>query len=410
MAGENTIITAELQKKVYGAEYEKLSFDLGHLTRDFGFMAGKPLGDEFIFPVPLTEEHGRTYNGSAGGAATLNAPIPAVLKQAKVKGFEFFMRAALTHRLLHDSAARGEASFEAATMMILRNLQASAEFTVEHQMLYGQKGLGKVETAAAGVITIAADTWTPALWDGMENAKLEAWTTQAASATQHNADLTITAVDIENRQITVAGTSAAVAPNDWLYFKDARTDTAHKEFLGATSIASNTGSLFDIDAAAYSRWKGNSKTNCGTAVMAMYLSGLAKLAGRKMNPKQSAKLYVAPKQWERLNSDLAGARRYDGSYKRKGDNGFDSLTFYGVTGPTDFIPHPLLRDGDALAYGANNGFRVGSKELGWAKAPDGGVWRHVENTETYEARISYIMAPCLYRPRQALYFTGITTA
>jgi hypothetical protein len=74
----------------------------------------------------------------------------------------------------------------------------------------------------------------------MTGAILEAFTGVGASVSQHNGDLTISAVNVANKTVTVTGTSSAVVQNDVLYFKGARTTTAYNECVGLYRILSTT--------------------------------------------------------------------------------------------------------------------------------------------------------------------------
>ncbi|MGL1297136.1 hypothetical protein ACSTKD_00170, partial [Vibrio parahaemolyticus] len=71
-------------------------------------------------------------------------------------------------------------------------------------MGYGRQGLGKVTANSSGVLTISPDTWCSAMWLTLIGAPLEAWTA-VSSGSQHNGTLTVTAVSVTNKTVTVSG-------------------------------------------------------------------------------------------------------------------------------------------------------------------------------------------------------------
>lgn len=412
MAPDNTNTTAELTKIVYKDGLQEIPFDSGIVGDDFPLTADAKLGQKLQFDVVLGLEHGITYNGTAGNVVTLGDPIVATIKKAEVEAYETIMRTRIGDRLMDDAVKAGPQAFDSATRVVLMNLQESAEMRKEHSLLYGQLGLGQVELAVGGgVFQISAATWSAALWESLEGAVLEAFDAQTASANQHNADLTITAVNLETRQITVSGTSAAVVANDWLYFKGARTTTGFNEMAGIIKLMSTTtGLLQGIDVGLYSRFRPNVTASFGAITFLKVLNNVRKLVARRIR-KGTWKMLQPSHAYEKLNSDLMAARRFDGSWKRaKGEAGNETVEFYGQTGTTAFQVHPLIRDGDMAMYGQSNGFRTGSRELSFDSTPNdkSDIWTRRQDQNAYEARCRWVQAPAILRPAHVLYITGVT--
>ncbi len=416
----NTNTTAELTKQRYGENLEKLPFELTIGAEAFPFRTADKLGTEFVFPVTLTMEHGRTFNGSAGAKVTLNDAISATIKQAKVPAYETILRSQVVYRLMKDAAAAGPAAFEAATRVIIENLQESAEFTREHGIWYGQLGLGVISgtptnntTSLDVVISLA--TWSAATWEAMEGAPLEAFTTTAATATQHDTDLFVSAVNLDTRTITLTATSNAftnVADGDVLFFKGAKTTTGFNEMMGVAKLMTTTsGAVNNINPATYSRWKPNLITAMGTPTFSQYLAGISKLTARRIR-RTKVSVWFPPKAFEKVASDLMSFRRFDQSYsKAKTEQGTESLEFFGQTGMTDLVPNAIVRDGDSFAATDNNGYRVGSTDLTFDLGPSGtksDIWFHLPDTNVMETRCLYIQQPFFFRPSHTISFAGLT--
>jgi len=423
MATENTNTTGELTKIVYKDGLQEIPFDAGVVGDDFPMTADAKLGQKLQFDVVLSLEHGITYNGTAGSVVTLGDPVVANIKKAEVEAYETIMRTRISDRLMDDAVKAGPQAFDSATRVVLMNLQESAELRKEHSLLYGQLGLCQVssvtENTTSLTITVTAATWCAALFESLEGAVFEAFDAQTATANQHNGDLTMAtdgsnlAVDLDGKTITVTGTHNAVAPNDWLYFKGARTTTAFNEMAGIMKLSTTTtGTLQGLSVSTYSRFRPNVASSFGVVTFLKTLNAVRKLVARRIR-KGTWKMLQPSHAYEKLNSDLMAARRFDGSWKRaKGEAGNETVEFYGQTGTTAFTVHPLLRDGDMEMYGQANGFRTGSRELSFDSNPNdkNDIWTRRQDQNAYEARVRWVMSPALLRPAHVLACTGVTEA
>lgn len=417
MASVATSTQTQLGKRVYGDDYEKLPFTDTLITARAPFSDKHRIGETFRWLMELAMEHGMTYNTTGSSEATLAAAIVGVNQQAEVNAYETIMRTQIITRAYEEAAKKGEQAFENATRQRLTALQTGHEFRREHSYLYGQEGLFKVSSNSSGTLTITDDTWCPTLAIRLINAILEAFDAQAATANQHDTDLTVSAVDLDAKTITVTGTSSSVVANDWLYFKGARTTTAHKEQMGLHKLMTTTsGTVQNIALATYPWAKPNVSSSMGRPTMLLILKAMRKLVGRstiadKKSNKESMTLFCPSPSYEILNSDLMSSRRFDGSYNRsKGTSGVESIEYYGQTGVTELMVHPLLRDSDALAIGPNNLFRVGITDLKFDTGPeaDSDLWTQVNGKNTYEARTLDISQIALFAPGRTVAMTGLT--
>ena len=410
MAEVNTSSTLALTKKVYGENLETLKFEVGIGTELFPFKERARVGESYNFRVPLQMEHGFTYNGTGGAEKTLNAAIAGQAKQATVLAYETIGKARITTRNMHEAAAAGSTAFKEATEDLLMNLMASAEYREEHAIWYGQLALCKVSANNSGVLTITDDTWSAALVDGLEGAVLEAFDGLGASANQDNGDLTVTAVDLAAKTITVSGTSTNVDGSSYLFFKGARTTTAHNDMLGVMGLLTTvTGDVHGISTTTYSRWRPNVKSSFGAVEFSKFLTALSTITGRRVRKKVTNMVIPVP-AFDRIASELQSSRRYDNA-KKTAVAGFEAIEFFSSLGLTRIIPHGMLRDGHAAIFSENNGFRTGAKELGWETGPSGDkadIWIPVVDKNVYEARVSHIQSPAFLRPFETIGITGIT--
>lgn len=411
MAGENTISTTEgLTKEVYGNKLNEIVPTSSVVYDIVSFDEGDKLGDSYHQPLVLTNEHGATYNGSGGGVATLNDPINATIKDASATGYEMILRSRMSYALASRAASAGKAAFAKAWGVILKNLRLASMKRLELTLLRGQKGLGVVEGNNSGVLTITSASWSPTTWAGMEGAVLEAFTTSDATATQHNGDLTISAIDFTNRTVTVTGTSTAVVATDVLFFKGAKTTTSWNEAAGLVKIAQNTGTLFGVAGATYAMWTGNTSSSFGTPTMGRFLNA-STLAVEKGGLDEKAILLVPPKAWEVLNSDLAGARQFDGSYsKEKASNGTQRICYYGQAGEIEVRAHPFLQRGEACMFPESAYKRVGSADVGMGVPGTDGrdVFFHLQDKNAVEARTFSDQALFAEKLATSVYISGVT--
>lgn len=411
MAGENTVSTLDgLYREVYAESLSEVC-PTSSVILDIIPFDSDLLGDSYHQGIVLTFEHGATYNGSGGGVVTLASPIQATLKDASTSGFEQIMRSQLTYAAASRAANGGKAAFKRAWGQVLLNLRKAAMKRQELTMLYGQQGLGIVSAIAAGVITITDPSWSPTTFAGMEGAILEAWTATTATATQHNGDLTISAISFANKTVTVTGTSTAVAANDILYFKGARTSTAFNEAVGLMKIAANTGTLFGVAGADYSLFQGNTASSFGTPTMGKHLNAITGAVEKGLDEKVF--LGIPPKHWEVLNSDLSAQRKYDGSYsKERAENGVQAIRYYGQMGEIEVRSMPFLRYGDFVVFPKSPLKRVGSADVGMGVPGTDGrdVFFHSPTTNAVEARSFSDQALFCEKPSDLIYGTGVTYA
>lgn len=328
----------------------------------YEFEKGEAIGEAYVVAVTLSKEGGFVYAPSTGSNAVPASPTPvaASIQHAKIQSYAIYLASQLAYAAAARAASQGKAAFKSAYAAVLQNMKFSHMYRLECSLLYGQSGIGIVDANNGGVLTLTEASFAPGIWGaGLKGNIVEAFTTTDAVATQHNGDLTISAVNITDREITVTGTSAAVVQNDVLYFKSARTTTGWNECVGLYKILVNEGTLFDISAATYDAWKSQYLDVNGQVSLTSIMRLAAKCQSYGL---EYAALFIAPERFADLASDEAALRRYNDPGK-KGERGPKSLTFSMGGVDIEVISHPLMKLGHAFMLPDDEVHRIGSTDV-----------------------------------------------
>lgn len=417
MAGENTVTTMNgLFKTVYADKINDLIPDYAVLQKRIDFVsAEKETGSYYAQPVVLAHEAGFTYNGTTGSVVALNAALNGTMKEAQVYGSELVLRSQLAYTALSRAATAGARSFKRASSFKVEDMNNAARKRLEIAMLYGQNSVGIVSSTSdtgtgTATITLTDATWAGGIWAGSEGAKIRA--SSSLSAALRGADMAITAVNSDTKTLTVTcndTVSTDVQAGDYLFFAGSNAGSGtYNEMAGLAKIISNTGSLFGIDAATYSLWKGTTISSVGQISFAKLQDAVGRAANKGLMEK--VLVLVSPKAWSVLNADQAALRMFDSSYSgKKSENGAQALTFHGLTGPMEIVAHPLVKDGDAFVLPEDSLMRVGSTDLSFGiPGFDEQFFRLVDGYNAVELQCYCDQAIFIERPAHAVMLTGIT--
>lgn len=360
MAAQNTASTISAWlKEIYADELHTLVPDGVRLVKMIKFESGeKELGDKYIQPVALTHEFGFS---TGTGAFTLNAAVAAVYAEAQVEGKNLLLRTQVSYDAM-AKASTSKKAFMKWSEQILGNMTSSFTKRLEILHFYGGASIGRVEgTPATNVITIETATFAPGIWAGSEGMPINAYDATSGGTRQdtHSAGyMTVQSTDLVNRTVTVDD-DAGVADNDYLYFYG----FYGAELNGIDTITTNTGTLYNISASTYALWKGNSYS-AGNAKLTFKKIQHAVALGVAKGLDEKVTTFVNPKTYADLNTDLAASRKLDSSYnKRKGDNGFESICFWGVNGEIEIVPSIYVKEGEAFCVPLKRMKRIGSTDV-----------------------------------------------
>ena len=402
MAQYNTETTLNaFYKEVYADKIQNLIPENIKLLKMIPFQETDSLGDKYIQPVMLAHEHGFSVGT---GAFSLNNHIASVNSEAQVDGYQMLLRTAIGYDAA-DRMGSSKKSFVKWGDQLFMNMLNSMSKRLEILQLYGRTSLGQVSANSSGTLTITTASWAPGIWAGMVGAELEAYDA-LSSGSQHNGTLTVSAVDLGARTVTVTGTSSSVVANDYLFFKG----FYGAEQYGLDAIVTNTGSLYNISAATYELWKGTSVSAGSAALtMAKVLNGAAKAAERGC--EEDMTLICSNATWANLNADQSALREYDSSYKKEAENGFGGIKFRGQNGLLEVVPSIYCKQGEAFLFPAKRMKRIGSTDITFNRPGQSEkVFLELPSNAGFELRCRSSQTLFCERPAYTVKFTNIVNA
>ncbi len=383
------------------------------------------LGKSYNFPVKVRRGQGYTFNGgvNAGTAFTLNAARSGRFEEATATGTEFVHRDVLSYGAASRAAQKGRPAFGDAVDELVLDMTEASAFMLELMLIYGGTSIGGVQSNPSGagtgtqVFKITAASWAPGVWGQLEGAPLDAYDPTLTTKRNANAPIVVSAVDADQltRQITVTGNISdldAIADGDVFVPLGAVGNWSD----GLVRCLSNTGTLFGINAATYTAWKGNTYGFGGQATMAKFQNMVTQAVSRGL--MEDIDVLISPFPWTDLNNDHAALRRFAQSTKAGIDLGTNSIEYYGVNGGViRLIPHPMVKLGDAIAVPFNRFRRVGSTDLTF-RLNNGGFegdqgsdsfFKPLENQAGFEMRCYWDQCLMPLQPSKGVYGSGITS-
>lgn len=420
MAGENTSTTLDaLFKDVFltgETAVGNVVPEVNKLQRLIKLNSDLNPGDKFVQMIETALEQGITYAGPTEDVVTLNSSEASASGEAQVQPYQIYERATIGYNALDKAEGGDKKAFRSATEHVVMNMLRSARKRVEIDLIYGNRPLATVTSLSSQVISILAtdgsSTWAPGLWRGMKNAYIDVF--QSDGSTSRQAGLKITSVDLANKTITVSGTTTGIASTDLIYFKGANSAGTLKSMIGLDRLATNTGTLYNIDASTNEGWKANSYAVSGNLSMLKVLEAVDQsgLAGCD----EDVVALIPWKAYAKMNNDQSLFRGLDGSYKRDvAVNGVKSIEFEGQTGKINLVPHPYLKESEGFIFAPGNTMRIG-KEITFArpgpggKAGDGKIFRELADNTGFELRCWTKQTVYTPNPAWVTKLTGISYA
>lgn len=407
--------------EAYGSTYVNLPNDFAIITNAKKLELANRVGNKYNFPVILSMEQGLTLN-TDGTAFTLNDAASLESQNAEVQAASSLIRGQIANAVIARIGG-GKKQFVSEVGPMIKLSSKSMAFHLELSKLYGQSGLC-VTTATTGLtattlsFTVSAGTWSAATWTNAKNMSVDFWSANTGSGdTLLNTvgPMIVQSVAVATRVVTVSGAAADVtainADETCTVFRyGAKTgDTTFTEPVGILKMASNAGSLFGIDAASYSLWLGNSVSVGANLTLSSVQDGCALLAAYGVTGKLD--LYVSPKTWRFLLTEMTALRRFDESASSvKYENGTQKIQFYSQTGVVEVISHPLVREGEAFLLKLDELHRIGSMEPAYKMNADDPYIQRLSDKAGVEYRIFADEALICEAPSHMVVFTGITNA
>lgn len=393
-----------LFKEVYAKELVNLIPDGVKLLNKIPFAKrDATLGNLYHQPVILGHEHGVTFAGPTDDAFALNDAVAGSIKDAQVQGTHLILSSVLGIAAASRSMAGGEKAFMQATKFLVGNMLRSVTKKLEIELLYGQVGYATlaVNAVASNTIAIPDAQWAPGIWAGAENMPIE----QRDSAGTLVKSCVVQSVSFENRTITVDGVAGTVAAGDVLWHKGAYGN----EFAGIHKIITNTGTLFNINAATYALFKGNTFNASGALSFTKIQDAIAKAVEKGLD--NDVLVIVNPAVWADLITNEAALRMYDSSYSSgQAQNGAKEIKFYGQAGMIEIIPSIYCKQGFAYVLSPDEMMRIGSTDVTFNRPGyEGEFFRELENSAGFGLRCYTDQALFCSAPAKNVLITGITT-
>ena len=382
-------------------------------------------GGLYVQPVIVQLEQGYTYM-AANESLPLNASSSMVMQPAQLLGNQGALLAQMTTEAAERAQSKGASAFDSATRLQMSNVIQSHTKRVELSCLYGQTNNGIVDSsvnssATVTVLTFTQPSWADATFAGMTGASVSLFKTTNGDLLNTNAALIITAVDTANKALTVSGNATDIAAVDtWIggaggqqaalnFFGARLTGNIYKEMAGIDKILTNTGSLFNIDAATYDLWKSGTYAVSGVLTQGKLNAAVAVAVGRGLMGEVD--LLINPKVWASLQTDQAALRMYDSSYKSsEAENGVQKLTFHSQNGMINVWSHPFVKEGDGFLVPLVDCVRPGTSDItfdipGQAK---GNIFTQLANYIDFFYKSYSNFAFLINYPAHCVKLTGIT--
>jgi hypothetical protein len=388
MADVNTTTTLDgLFKRIYAKRLENLIPDNARFLKMVKFDQNKRLGDTYEQPVVLANEHGVTYAAAGAGAFTLNSPIAMTTANARVPSNQLLLRSQIDYESASKASTGGDKAFVKATELVVKNMYDSMAHRLETCIIYGGVGIGKSSVSVNAsttttVVTISDATWGVGLWAGAENGKINFYESDnpAANAfigpaggglaTDDDAVFTVVSVDVENKAITVSGTTTGISNLDSYMSTSVFLDiywygSQSNEMSGIDKQLTNTGTIFGIDASTYTLWKANTYNASGAITVNKLLAAPVNAIG-KGGLNEEVCTFMSPTNWGVINTELGGKQQFDYGYKKsKVDYGFeaDAIRMNGQSGINKVYSHAMVKDGEAFILPMSCIKRFGSTDI-----------------------------------------------
>lgn len=394
------------------------------LQTDIKFKEKKKIGDSYTQPVRLRRSGGQTY-ATGPNALTgflLNDPVPGQMANAQIVSQAYVKRNQVAY-FTDFRSQTSQAAFAEAFEETVMDAKEGAHFDLERNLMYGQSttGSGVVETVVpAGVnatITISALTWGAGLFTQAEGQLYQVWDAALLVNRTITGPAVLTGLDVDSRGFTLvtalAGDAASIAPTDVLIpFGEYNGAGSWNTMVGLDRILTNSGLLFNINAATFGLWRANTYS-AGNAPLTMTKLGNACIKALVKGGRGKVNAYISPWAWSDINNDTAGLRRFTESMRSEVELGTQRLKFYGPSGEITITAHINVKAGEAFVTQPDRFLRVGSSEPVFGSPGEDGERKFLlalPNNAAYEFRLAWDQALFCTAPARQTKITNIVNS
>lgn len=345
------------KKKVYG-DLENIIPVGKKVAEMISFVSKQKTGESFNLAVILGLEHGVTYEGSDAGAFELQAAVAGAVKQASIKGNQIVLRSAMSYESIFRSQG-SEQAFQETTKYVIQNMMDSLYKKLEVELLYGQDGLGILDSSPAPTATLFKITdaeFASGIWSGSKGMKIDVYNgvTLVGTGTIKKADLNNKTIELDAPGIVGLAAGHKVFPKG----------AYGKQMMGMKKIMENTGVMFGIDAAQYELWEGTQYALPTTDVLTFAVIQQAITKGVEKGLDKDVVVLCNPGHWDDLLTEQSAQRHYDQSYSpAQAENGAKSIKFHSQNGLVEIMPYIMIKEGHALVVCKEDWKRIGSTDV-----------------------------------------------
>lgn len=420
MAGTTTSDLNGLFKEAYASDLVNLIPDESLLVKAIKFQGRDYLlGLNYNQPVIVRSEQGFTYSRPDNGAFNIVVPSSMKTQNAQLGAFQIIENSGISYEAV--SRSNNVNSFKEATALVMQDAMESFGRRIEIGLLYGQSatGLGTIGTstnvsATETTLSFATGQYSAGLWTPLEGASLDIYTS-AGTALNTVGPMVVASINVVAKTINITGAAADITAIDtgtvvdggYPRFYTAGTNGAD-EAVGLDKIMTNTGLLFNINAATYSLWKSNTYAVGGALTLAKIQAGVALAAQRGLS--EDVSLYVNPSVWQQLSTEQVAYRQMDSSYSaKKATNGFEVLEFFSQNGKISVYAHKYVKEGEAFLLPTDRAVRIGSTEVSFniPGTDNGTVFIQNPTTAGFTFRLYSAQSLLVEKPAACVKFTGI---
>jgi hypothetical protein len=415
----STANVSAMFKEIYSDNIENLIPEAAKLIKLIPFASReKQLGSKYHQPLIVQNENGVTYSAADQGAYSLEAAVSMQMADAQVSSSQMTLRSSVAHDVLARSQ-NSKGAFIKGTELLVDSMLESITKRLEISMLHGGSGIG-VKASSANInststtVTISSASFAPGIYSGAEGSKIQFYLVSSGALVSSGTDavFNIDAVDIDAKTIKVSGSATGITALD----ASASSDIFFKgsngaEMAGLKKIITNTGTLFNVSAATYNLWKGNTYDCSGGALtLAKIQAAVSKAVARGLNEKVT--LFVNPKGWGNLCDSLNSLRQFDSSYSpAKGENGVESLVFHSQNGLIEVVSHNLVKEGEAFIVPLKRVKRLGSTEITFSNPMgNGDIFLTLPDSNGFELRVYSDQCIFVEAPARCVYLSNIVNA
>ena len=423
MAGTSSSNIQADFKEAYASKIENLIPQCAYIQQEVPFVSRQQrTGNLYHLPVILSSSQGFTYGAVSSGAMTLNNAISMNMGDAQIQGVQVCLQNTLSFEAVAKSK---ENSFESATKLVIDDSTESMRKRLELMFLYGGStgGLGLITQASHSNVsgtqtrlTVTDSEWSAGIWSGLEGAQVNFYRgTNTLISSGADAIFTVLKVDPDNKYLYITGTVTGITA---LESADTSYATLRSYFVGAfgveatgiQAILTNTGTLFNIDAAAYSLWKSNSITITGQLNYGRIQQAVAKCTVRGLD--EDVTVLVNPMAYIDVSNQITALRRFtSGSDNKKGEMGTSNeLSFYGPQGAkVNVVPHLFVKQGDCFVVPMRRLQRIGSLDMSFSllgNDSDEDFLYPIPGTSAYFFYLYSLQAIICMTPARCAYITG----